>query len=165
MTASDVSSEVIIFATGRTPRTKNLGFELADVILGDHGQVQVDERCRAAENVWAVGDVTGILSFTHVAKYQGRVAADAILGGDRKAFYQGIPRVVFTDPEIAAAGLTQAQANQQGFKTQATEIDLAISISRPWTYEENPRGHLGLLMDTERNVLIGAWAIAPHLRN
>ncbi|MBK5238222.1 MAG: NAD(P)/FAD-dependent oxidoreductase [Actinomycetales bacterium] len=158
---TEVSAEVIIFATGRTPRTQNLGFELADVILGDHGQVQVDEHCQAAENVWAVGDVTGILPFTHVAKYQGRIVADAILGGDRRAFYQGIPRVVFTDPEIAAAGLTQAQADQQGLKTEATEIDLATSISRPWTYEENPRGHLGLLMDTERNVLIGAWAIAP----
>lgn len=158
---TEVSAEVIIFATGRTPRSQNLGFELADVILGDHGQVQVDEHCRAAENVWAVGDVTGILPFTHVAKYQGRIVADAILGGDRRAFYQGIPRVVFTDPEIAAAGLTQAEADQQGLKTEATEIDLATSISRPWTYEENPRGHLGLLMDTERNVLIGAWAIAP----
>ena len=158
---TETSADVIIFATGRTPRTQNLGFALAGVILGETGQVTVDEQCRAAENIWAVGDVTGILPFTHVAKYQGRVVADTILGGNRTATYQGIPRVVFTDPEIAAAGLTQAQADAQGIKTRAIEIDLAESISRPWSFEENPRGHLGLLLDIGRNVLVGAWAIAP----
>ena len=156
-----VSADVIIFATGRRPRTLNLGFETAGVVLGKTGQVTVDEQCRAAENVWAVGDVTGILPFTHVAKYQGRVVADSILGSKRHATYRGIPRVVFTNPEIAAVGLTQAQATAQGMTTRATEIDLATSISRPWSFEENPRGQLGLLLDAERNVLVGAWAIAP----
>jgi pyruvate/2-oxoglutarate dehydrogenase complex dihydrolipoamide dehydrogenase (E3) component len=159
--ATEVAADVIIFATGRKPRTQNLGFESAGVILGEKGQVTVNEHCRAANNVWAVGDVTGILPFTHVAKYQGRVVADSILGGRLKATYQGIPRVVFTDPEIAAVGLTQAEADAQGMKTRAIEIDVAQSISRPWSYEENPRGHLSLLADIERNVLVGAWAIAP----
>lgn len=158
---TEVSADVIIFATGRIPRTQNLGFETAGVVLGKSGQVTVDEHCRAADNVWAVGDVTGILPFTHVAKYQGRVVADAILGGERKATYQGIPRVVFSDPEIAAVGITQAEANEQGLRTESIEIDIAESISRPWSYEENPRGHLSLLLDTERNVLVGAWAISP----
>jgi pyruvate/2-oxoglutarate dehydrogenase complex dihydrolipoamide dehydrogenase (E3) component len=58
-------------------------------------------------------------------------------------------------------GLTQAEADAQGMKTRAIEIDVAKSISRPWSYEENPRGHLSLLADIERNVLVGAWAIAP----
>ena len=159
--ATELSADVIIFATGRTPRTQNLGFESAGAHLGESGEVTVDENCRAAENVWAVGDVTGKLPFTHVAKYQGRIVADAILGGTRKATYKGIPRVVFSDPEIAAVGLTQAQADEQSLTTRAVEIDVAQSISRPWSYEENPRGHLSLLLDTERNVLVGAWAIAP----
>lgn len=158
---TEVAADVVIFATGRTPRTQDLGFEQAGVVLGDRGQVQVDEHCRAGEKVWAIGDVTGIMAFTHVAKYQGRIAADAILGQPRKAFYEGIPRVVFADPEIAAAGLTRHQAGQQGLNTAASEIDLAAAITRPWTYERDPRGHLGLLADTDRKVLIGAWAVAP----
>lgn len=156
-----VSGDVVIFATGRKPRTANFGFETAGVRLGDHGQVQVDEHCAAAENVWAIGDVTGIMPFTHVAKYQGRIAADAILGNPRAAGYDGIPRVVFGEPEIAAVGLTAAQAKQQGLRTASVELDLAKAISRPWTYERDPGGHLGLLADVNQGVLIGAWAVAP----
>lgn len=70
--------------------------------------------------------------------------------------------MVFADPEIAAVGLTQDQAEQQGLHTAAVELDLAHAIARPWTYEENPRGNLGLLVDTDRKILIGAWAIAPQ---
>ncbi|WP_308468502.1 dihydrolipoyl dehydrogenase family protein [Rathayibacter soli] len=158
---SEITAEVVIFATGRTPRTQNLGFEQAGVKLGERGQVRVDEHCRAAQNVWAIGDVTGIMPFTHVAMYQGRIAADSILGGTREASYNGIPRVVFANPEIAAVGITQAQADRQGLHTVATELDLANAIARPWTYEENPRGHLRLLADADRKILIGAWAVSP----
>lgn len=158
---SRVTADVVIFATGRAPRSRDLGFESVGVGLGEHGQVQVDEHCKAAENVWAIGDVTGIMPFTHVAKYQGRIAADAILGNPRPATYDGIPRVVFGDPEIAAAGLTKKQADEQGHSTVETELDLANAIARPWTYEEDPRGFLGLLADTDSKTLVGAWAIGP----
>ncbi|WP_422759271.1 dihydrolipoyl dehydrogenase family protein [Paenarthrobacter sp. C1] len=157
----EVAADVVIFGTGRKPRTKGLGFERAGIRLGDRGEVLVDEHCRAAENTWAIGDVTGIMPFTHVAKYQGRIAADAILGRSRTATYEGIPRVVFADPEIAAAGLTVQQAQQRGLRVAAAELDLANTITRPWTYEKDPRGHLGLLADADRNVLIGAWAVGP----
>lgn len=156
-----VTVDVVIFATGRTPRSKDLGFETVGVRLGEHGQVQVDEHCQAAENVWAIGDVTGIMPFTHVAKYQGRIAADAILGNPRPATYDGIPRVVFGDPEIAAAGLTKQQADQQGLSTVGTELDIADAIARPWTYEQDPRGFLGLLADQNNKTLVGAWAVGP----
>ena len=122
----------------------------------------IDEHARAADNLWAIGDVTAVMPFTHVAKYQGRIAADAILGRPRPAGYEGIPRVVFADPEIAAAGLTTEQAQQRGIRAIATELDLAQAIARPWTYEQDPRGHLGLLADAERAVLIGAWAVGPQ---
>ncbi|KTR93812.1 pyridine nucleotide-disulfide oxidoreductase [Microbacterium testaceum] len=158
---TEISADVIIFATGRTPRTANLGTETVGVTLDNRGHVHVDEHCRAAENVWAIGDVTGIMPFTHVAKYQGRIAADSILGNPRPATYDGIPRVVFGDPEIAAAGLTQAQADKQGIPTTSTELNLANAIARPWTYERDPRGHLGLLADTDKKTLIGAWAVGP----
>ena len=159
---SSARGDVVVLATGRAPRTAGLGLEEAGVRLGDTGEVVVDEHCRAADRVWALGDVTGILPFTHVAKYQARIVADAVLGSPRSAHYDGIPRVVFADPEIATAGLTQAQAQDQGLTTMTAEIDLAQAIARPWTYERDPRGHLGLVADAERRVLLGAWAVAPQ---
>lgn len=158
---TEVAADVVIFGTGRRPRTQDLGCEDAGAELGEHGEVLVDEHCRAAENLWAIGDVTGVMPFTHVAKYQGRIAADAILGRPRPAGYEGIPRVVFADPEIAAAGLTRERAERRGIRTAAVELDLAQSLARPWTYERDPRGHLGLLADVDRKVLIGAWAVGP----
>ena len=160
--STEVRGDVVILATGRSPRTAGLGLEDVGVRLGEHGEVVIDEHCRAADGVWALGDVTAVMPFTHVAKYQGRIVADAILGRPRPATYGGIPRVVFADPEIAAAGLTAAQADQAGLHTTAAEIDLSQSLARPWTYERDPRGHLGLLADTDRRVLVGAWAVAPQ---
>ncbi len=158
---TSASGEVVVFATGRVPSSRRLGFESAGVLLGEHGEVQVDEHCAAGENIWAIGDVTGIMPFTHVAKYQGRLVADAILGKPTNAHYDGIPRVVFGEPEIAAAGLTAAEASAQGLRTASTELDLAEAIARPWTYERDPAGHLGLLADVDRGILVGAWAVAP----
>lgn len=137
---TQVRGDVVILATGRAPRTDGLGLDHAGVQLGEHGEVVIDEHCRAADGVWAIGDVTAVMPFTHVAKYQGRIVADPILGRPRAAVYDGIPRVVFADPEIAAAGLTQAQADQAGLHTVAAQIDLAATLARPWTYERDPRG-------------------------
>lgn len=159
---SEVRGDVVIVGTGRSPRTQGLGLDTVGISLGEHGRIDVDEHCRAGDGVWAVGDVTAVLPFTHVAKYQGRVAADTILGRPRTARYDGIPRVVFADPEIAAAGLTRGQAEQKGLQVTAAEVDLAEAIARPWTFERSPRGHLGLVADLQRRVLVGAWAVAPH---
>jgi pyruvate/2-oxoglutarate dehydrogenase complex dihydrolipoamide dehydrogenase (E3) component len=153
--------DVVVVGTGRRPRTVDLNLDAIGVTLGEKGEIRVDEHCRAAEGVWAIGDVTAIMPFTHVAKYQARIATDAILGRPHAATYHGIPRVVFTDPEVAAVGLTRAQAKQQGLRTASVELNLANAIARPSTYEQNPGGHLGLLADTDQRVLLGAWAVAP----
>jgi pyruvate/2-oxoglutarate dehydrogenase complex dihydrolipoamide dehydrogenase (E3) component len=158
----EVRCDVIIVGTGRTPRTGDLGLESIGVELGERGEIVVDDHCRAGDGVWALGDVTGVMPFTHVAMYMARVIADNIAGKDRTARYGGIPRVVFADPEVAAVGLTSEQAQQQGLNTVSSEVDLAKAIARPWTYENNPRGHLGLLADADRRVLIGAWAVGPQ---
>lgn len=159
---SQARGDVVILATGRTPRTTGLGLEHTGARVGAHGGIVVDEHCRAAEGVWAIGDATGLMLFTHVAKYQGRIAADAILGRPRSARYQGVPRVVFGDPEIAAVGLTGAQADRRGLNTVTAELDLAATLARPVTHERDPRGTLGLLADVDRGVLVGAWAVAPQ---
>jgi pyruvate/2-oxoglutarate dehydrogenase complex dihydrolipoamide dehydrogenase (E3) component len=158
----EVRCDVIIVGTGRTPRAADLGLESVGIELGEHGEIVVDEHCRAGDGVWALGDVTGVMPFTHVAMYMARVIVDNIAGKERAARYDGVPRVVFSDPEVAAVGLTSEQAQQQGIDTASSEVDLAEAIARPWTYENNPRGHLGVLADTGRRTLIGAWAVAPQ---
>jgi len=159
---AEVRCDVIVLCTGRAPRTEGLGVEAAGAALGEHGEVVIDERCRAADGVWAIGDVTAVMPFTHVAKYQARVVADNILGRARTTRYGGIPRVVYADPEVAAVGLTRRQADEQGIAVLAAEVNLADAIARPWTYENDPRGHLGVLADPDRQVLVGAWAVGPQ---
>lgn len=111
--------------------------------------------------LWALGDVTGISLFTHVALYQGRIVADNILGKERRADYRGIPRVAFSDPEVAACGLTEEWAREEDIDVAVATLDVTKAIARPWTYEEEPRGTLSLIADRERGVLVGAWAVAP----
>ena len=158
---SQIETDVVILGAGRTPRTAGFGLDAAGAQLTGSGAIVVDDRCRAGPGLWAIGDVTGVSMFTHVAMYQGRVAADNILGRDHRASYDGIPRVVFADPEIAAVGLTAAQAAARGIATAAAEISIPDAADRSWTYERDPRGAAGVLADRDRGVLIGAWAVAP----
>ncbi|MGH2774059.1 MAG: dihydrolipoyl dehydrogenase family protein [Actinomycetota bacterium] len=156
---AELRGDVVIAATSRRPRAADLGLETIG-IDGDNG-VPIDERCRVADGVWALGDVTGVSMFTHVAKYQGRVVAHNILGRDRVADYRAIPRVVFCDPEIATVGLTEERARGQGLDVATATIDLAAMLARPITYEQDPRGHLGVVADRATKTLVGAWAVAP----
>lgn len=158
--AEEVRAEVVVVAGGRRPRTADIGLETIGLEPSADG-IPIDERCRVLPRVWAIGDVTGVALFTHVGKYQARIAAADILGRPAKADYQAVPRVVFSDPEVAAVGLTEEQAQQQGIDTAAASVELAEEIARPWTYEEHPRGSLGLVADRERQQLVGAWAVAP----
>ena len=156
----EVAGEVLIVAVGRRARADGLNLESAGIEPGPRG-VQVDDHLRAGERVWAIGDVTGGPMFTHNGKYQGRVAVSNILGREAKADYRAIPRVIFTHPEVAAVGLTEEAARGQRLDVAAAVIDLPTSIARPYTYEQNPRGTLGVVVDRKRNVLVGAWALAP----
>jgi pyruvate/2-oxoglutarate dehydrogenase complex dihydrolipoamide dehydrogenase (E3) component len=108
-----IEADVLIVATGRTPRVEELGLERVGLDPGDRG-IEVDEQCRAGEGIWAVGDVTGVMPFTHVAKYQAQIAVADIAGETARADYTAVPRVVFSDPGVAAVGMTEAQARAAG---------------------------------------------------
>lgn len=155
----EVRAEQLLVATGREPRLP-AGLEQLEVEIGEKG-IAVDGRCRAGDGVWAVGDVTGVMPFTHVGKYQAQIACADIAGEGLSADYSAIPRVVFTDPEVAAVGMTTAQARERGIALATAQIKLPELIARPWTYAQDPRGELALLADRDRDVLIGAWAVAP----
>ena len=157
---SEVRGEVVVVATGRRARTHDLGLETVGIEPGRRG-IAIDEHCLSGDGVWAAGDVTGVAMFTHVGKYQARIACADILGQPRVADYRAVPRVLFTDPEVASVGLSEQDARDQGIDVLAASIDLPTTISRPYTYEEEPRGLFGVVADAERQTLVGAWAIAP----
>ncbi|MBS1679664.1 MAG: NAD(P)/FAD-dependent oxidoreductase [Actinobacteria bacterium] len=157
---SELSAERLLIATGRRPRSGGLGLEAVGIEPDGRGAIGVDERCRAGEGVWAVGDVTGVSLFTHAGKYQARIAAADIGGREVRADYRSIPRVVFSDPEIAAVGLTGEQAREQGVDVVEGRADL-MSVARTETYGEGIGGELCVLADPRRGVLIGAWAVGP----
>lgn len=152
-------AERLVVATGRAPRAE--GLEAAGVTIDDHGAIVVDDRCRAADGIHAIGDVTGVAPFTHVASYQGRIAAANLLGGEARADYRAIPRVVFGSPEVAAVGLTAAQAREQGIATVSAHLPLR-DADRAETYGTDLHGGVGVLADADRGVLVGAWAVGPH---
>jgi len=155
-----ISAERLVVAVGRTPRTDGIGLDKGGIEPGDKG-IEVDQFCRAAEGVWAVGDVTGVAPFTHVAGYQARIACADILDDNRRpADYKAVPRVVFTDPEVAAVGLTPDQASHTDMRTATATVDLS-EVDRTETYGKGLSGHLGVLADTDRQVLVGAWAVGP----
>ena len=99
----ELRGDRLLVATGRRPRVRGLGLETVGVEADAHG-VPVDAHLRAAERLWAIGDVNGLWPLTHVGKYQGEVVAANILGEPRKANYEAVPRVVYTDPQAAAVG-------------------------------------------------------------
>ena len=99
----ELRGDRLLIATGRHPRVQGLGLETVGIEPDPHG-VPVDAHLRAAERLWAIGDVNGLWPLTHVGKYEGEVVAANILGEPRKASYEAVPRVVYTDPQAAAVG-------------------------------------------------------------
>jgi pyruvate/2-oxoglutarate dehydrogenase complex dihydrolipoamide dehydrogenase (E3) component len=149
----ELRGERLLVATGRRPRVDDLGLETVGVDTDGHG-IPVDSRLRVAERLWAIGDVTGIWQLTHVGKYQGRVVAANILGEPREADYDAVPRVVFTDPQAAAVGATEAPITA----TVALK-DVPKTATYTRAYAES-HGFLTLLSDGER--LTGAHALGPE---
>jgi dihydrolipoamide dehydrogenase len=155
-----LAAEQLLIATGRRPRAQEVGLEALGMKTNERGAIPIDERCRVTDGVWAIGDVTGVSLFTHVGKYQARIVVDDIAGLEPRADYRSIPRVVFSDPEIAAVGLISEQAREQGIDVVEGRADL-MRIARTETYGKDLGGQLGVLADRERRVLVGAWAVGP----
>jgi dihydrolipoamide dehydrogenase len=157
---SRVRGEEILVAGSRLPRTEALGLEYTDVHVTDTG-IQVDEYCRAGEGIWAIGDVTGVALRSHIALYQARLAADDLLGHSHPAHYETVPRIVFTDPQVAATGLTRAEAQARHIDVASATLELLEPSFRTGTNASPVRGRLTLHADRAQRVLLGAWAVAP----
>jgi pyruvate/2-oxoglutarate dehydrogenase complex dihydrolipoamide dehydrogenase (E3) component len=150
---TELRGEKLLVATGRRPRTEGLGLERLGVELGERGKVVVDDRMSVAENVWAIGDVTDVWPLTYVGKYQGRVVASNILGSPRKANYEAVPRVVFTDPQAASVGEAEGR-----LEATAPLKDVPRTSTYTREYESKP-GFMTLVSDGER--ITGAYAVGP----
>jgi len=149
----ELRGDRLLVATGRRPRVDELGLETVGVEPTRQG-VPVDERMRVTDGLWAIGDVTGIWPLTYIGKYQGRVAAANILGGQRSANYDAVPRVVFTDPQAAAVGDPAGGATAT---VPLSEVPRTSTYTR--AYAESP-GFMTLVSDGER--LTGAYALGQE---
>ncbi len=151
----ELEAERLLVATGRRPSTEGLGLEQLGVQVGPSG-IEVDERLRAAEAVWAIGDVTGVAQFTHVGKYQARIAAADVAGRESRADYRAIPAAIFTDPEVATVGRTSGE----GLVSARWELS---ATPRTSTFERPKRdGFVKLVADPRRRVLVGAVGVGPQ---
>jgi pyruvate/2-oxoglutarate dehydrogenase complex dihydrolipoamide dehydrogenase (E3) component len=149
----DPRGDRLLVATGRRPRVRGIGLETVGVEPDAHG-VPVDAHMRAADGLWAIGDVTGLWPLTHVGKYQGDVVAANILGNPRAATYEAVPRVAYTDPQAAAVG---AAAGRFSATIPVSGLPKTATYTRAYA-ESN--GFLTLLSDGER--LTGAYALGPE---
>jgi dihydrolipoamide dehydrogenase len=150
---TELRGDRILVATGRRPRTAGVGLETTGATFDEHG-VRVDAHLKAADRLWAIGDVTGIRLLTHVGKYQGEVVASNLLGETREAHYEAVPDVVYTDPQAAAVGATEGR-----FSVTVPLADVAKTATYTHAYAETG-GFLTLVSDGER--LTGGYALGPE---
>ena len=153
-----VEADEILVSIGRTPRTADVGLETVGLEPGKH--VRVDESLRVPGHeswLYAVGDVNGRALLTHMGKYQARLAADAILGKDVRLRSDGgaSPRVIFTDPQVGAVGLTLAAAQAAGLPVRAVDVETSGNAGGSFVGRGAP-GTARLVVDEERRVVVGA---------
>ncbi|MGI5241244.1 dihydrolipoyl dehydrogenase family protein [Dactylosporangium sp. CA-139066] len=162
VTLGDGSTAVgdeLLVATGRVPETSDLG--LATVGIPESGYIKVDEHTRVPGKDWlyVVGDLNGRALFTHMAKYQAALAAGHILGRPMAAQHladgTGAPRVIFTDPQVAAVGHTTATAAAAGISVRVVDLPTSGNAGGSY-YGSGARGTSRFLIDEERQVLVGA---------
>jgi len=153
-----VDADEILVSIGRTPRSADIGLDTVGLEPGNH--VSVDESLRVPGHeawLYAVGDINGRALLTHMGKYQARLAADAILGKEVQLRSDGgaSPRVIFTDPQVGAVGLTLAAAEEAGLTVRAVDVETSGNAGGSFVGRGAP-GTARLVVDEQRGVVIGA---------
>lgn len=156
----EVGADRLLVATGRAPNVEDLGLELVGVAPGDRG-IEVDERCRVvgAARVWAAGDVDGVAPYTHTATHQGQVVLDQLLGEPAVDDRSAVPRCIYTDPPVAAVGLTAAGAREAGLDVAVERFDPGDTARA--VVEGACGGTVVLVADRARRALVGASLVGP----
>jgi dihydrolipoamide dehydrogenase len=161
-----LTGDRLLVAVGRKPLTEELGLETVGLEPG--GYVEVDDHLRVEGLPWlyAVGDVNGRALFTHAGKYQARIAADCILGEDAVAWAdrERSPRVVFTEPQVAAVGLTVEQAKSQGVQVEVVDLETSGTAGASF-YGRGAAGTTRFVVDVDREILVGVTFVGAEIQD
>lgn len=158
---STIEAEKLLVAAGRRANADDLGVANAGAATRN-GFVEVDEYMAAADGLWAIGDVTGKGLLTQIALYQANIVVETILGGrPRPAGYAVSPRAVFSDPEVGAVGLTEAEARADGRNVKIVTKDMQATF-RGWLHRTGNEGVVKLIADVDEDRLVGASIVGPH---
>ncbi|MCK6617096.1 MAG: mercury(II) reductase [Flavobacterium psychrophilum] len=152
----------IVVASGILPNTQKLGLHNIGLQLTMSGHISVNEKMETnVPNIYAVGDVTNTPAFVYTAAYEGKIAVEnAFTGAGKKTDYSSLPWVVFTDPQVAGAGLDEAQAEAQNIPFEVSKLSLS-DVPRALAANDT-RGFIKLIRNTETDKLIGARIVAPE---
>jgi pyruvate/2-oxoglutarate dehydrogenase complex dihydrolipoamide dehydrogenase (E3) component len=157
---SALSAERLLVATGRRVDLAGLGAAVIGLDATARA-IPTDGWMRAADGVWAIGDVTGKGAFTHISMYQADIVVRDILGsGGEPADYRAVPRVTFTDPEVGSVGFTEEQAREAGLRVRTGITQLPYS-ARGWIHKAGNDGLIKVIEDADRSVLVGATSAGP----
>lgn len=159
-----VKADYLLVTVGRRPNTDELGLEATDVKLTERGLIEVDHQCRTSvENIFAIGDIVDGPALAHKASYEGKVAAEVIAGQASVVDYKQIPSVVFSEPEIASVGISEAEAKEKGLEV----------VTGKFAYAANGRalslnagdGFVKVIADKESGIIIGAQIVGIEASN
>ncbi len=157
-----LEAETVLVATGRRSNTQAMGLEEAGIALLPNGGIEVDDRMRTSKpGVYAAGDVTGCDQFVYMAAYGAKIAAENALNGDGRRYdATAMPSVVFTDPQVASVGLTEAEARERGLAVKTSALPLEY-VPRALAARDT-RGLIKLVAEVETDRLLGAHILAPE---
>ncbi|MFC0470586.1 dihydrolipoyl dehydrogenase [Halalkalibacter kiskunsagensis] len=154
-------ADYCLVTVGRKPNTDELGLEQIGVELNDRGVVKIDKQCRTSvSNIFAIGDVVEGPPLAHKASYEGKIAAEAIAGEKSEVDYLAIPAVVFSDPELASVGYTEAEAKEAGFDVVASKFPFAAN-GRALSLNETD-GFMKLITRKDDGLVVGAQIAGPN---
>lgn len=158
---SAVEGERVLVAVGRWPNTAGLGLAELGVRLNGRAIV-VDKRLATnVPNVWAIGDAVGGMMLAHKAMVEGRVAAENVTGGNRTVDYRSVPNVIFTRPEVASVGLTEAQARAKGAEVKVTQFPFSANPRARILGEAE--GLVKLVCEASSGRVLGVHLMGPHV--
>ncbi|MFB1098392.1 dihydrolipoyl dehydrogenase [Terribacillus sp. JSM ZJ617] len=156
-----IDADYVLVTVGRRPNTSELGLEGVGIKMTDRGLIEIDEQCRTnIENIYAIGDIVEGPPLAHKASYEGKIAAEAISGKPSAIDYNGIPMVVFSEPELASVGHTEQSAKDAGYKVKASKFPFAAN-GRALSLNDSD-GFMKLITREEDGVILGAQIAGPN---
>ncbi|PAD37201.1 dihydrolipoyl dehydrogenase [Terribacillus saccharophilus] len=156
-----IDADYVLVTVGRRPNTSELGLEGVGIKMTDRGLIEIDEQCRTnVENIYAIGDIVEGPPLAHKASYEGKIAAEAISGKPSAIDYNGIPMVVFSEPELASVGHTEQSAKDAGYKVKAAKFPFAAN-GRALSLNDSD-GFMKLITREEDGVVLGAQIAGPN---